>query len=110
MKEHLLSANLVIRKQREAAIELEHLFERAKEDGVTLLGVSAYRSYQTQKAHFERYVAKDGYEKARTYSAVPGTSEHQTGLSIDVTGEMANVLLNLALQERRKLLDRAACC
>jgi zinc D-Ala-D-Ala carboxypeptidase len=72
--------------RKEAANELEHLFEGAKEDGVTLLGVSAYRSYQTQKTLFERYVAKDGYEKARTYSAVPGTSEHQTGLSIDVTG------------------------
>lgn len=72
--------------RKEAAIELERLFAGAKNEGVTLLGVSAYRSYQTQKALFERYVAIDGYEKARTYSAVPGTSEHQTGLAIDVTG------------------------
>ena len=72
--------------RKEAAIELERLFAGAKKEGVTLLGVSAYRSYQTQKALFERYVAIDGYEKARTYSAIPGTSEHQTGLAIDVTG------------------------
>lgn len=72
--------------RKEASIELERLFAGAKNEGVTLLGVSAYRSYQTQKALFERYVAIDGYEKARTYSAVPGTSEHQTGLAIDVTG------------------------
>src|SRR5690606_32371893 len=25
--------------------------------------------------------------KARTYSALPGTSEHETGLSIDITGK-----------------------
>jgi zinc D-Ala-D-Ala carboxypeptidase len=72
--------------RKEAAIELERLFAGAKKDGVTLLGVSGYRSYQTQKALFEHYVAIDGYEKARTYSALPGTSEHQTGLAIDVTG------------------------
>ena len=72
--------------RKEAATALEQLFIGAKKDGVTLLGVSAYRSYATQKALFDRYVAKDGYEKARTYSAVPGTSEHQTGLAIDVTG------------------------
>jgi zinc D-Ala-D-Ala carboxypeptidase len=35
---------------------------------------------------FNNYVKRDGYEKARTYSAIPGTSEHQTGLSIDVSG------------------------
>ncbi|MFP7298680.1 D-alanyl-D-alanine carboxypeptidase family protein [Neobacillus niacini] len=72
--------------RKEAATALEQLFAGAKEEGVTLLGVSAYRSYQTQKALFERYVSIDGYEKARTYSAIPGTSEHQTGLAIDVTG------------------------
>ncbi|MGM0920437.1 MAG: D-alanyl-D-alanine carboxypeptidase family protein [Bacillota bacterium] len=72
--------------RKEAATALEQLFIGAKKDGVTLLGVSAYRSYATQKALFDRYVAKDGYEKARTYSALPGTSEHQTGLAIDVTG------------------------
>ena len=49
-------------------------------------GVSAYRSYKTQQALFNRYVKRDGYEKARTYSAVPGSSEHQTGLAIDVSG------------------------
>lgn len=29
---------------------------------------------------------KDGVEKAKTYSAVPGHSEHETGLAIDVSG------------------------
>ncbi|MFD1953331.1 D-alanyl-D-alanine carboxypeptidase family protein [Paenibacillus thailandensis] len=72
--------------RKEAAEALEKLFAGAEEDGIYLAGVSAYRSYSTQKSLFERYVEQDGYEKARTYSAVPGTSEHQTGLAIDVSG------------------------
>jgi D-alanyl-D-alanine carboxypeptidase len=75
------------RKMRqEAAAALEKLFTGAENDGVLLAGVSAYRSHSTQKTLFERYVKRDGLEKARTYSAFPGTSEHETGLAIDVTG------------------------
>lgn len=75
------------RKMRiEAAKALEKMFAAAKKDRIYLSGVSGYRSYTTQKALFDRYVKRDGYEKARTYSAIPGTSEHQTGLAIDVSG------------------------
>lgn len=74
------------RKMRqEAATALEKMFKAAENDGAMLAGVSAYRSHSTQTTLFERYVKKDGLEKARTYSAFPGTSEHETGLAIDVT-------------------------
>lgn len=71
--------------RKEAAEALEKLFKGAEEDGIYLAGVSAYRSHATQKQLFDRYVKKDGLEKAKTYSAFPGTSEHETGLAIDVT-------------------------
>ncbi|MDQ0896962.1 MULTISPECIES: D-alanyl-D-alanine carboxypeptidase family protein [unclassified Paenibacillus] len=75
------------RKMRKAAAgAIEKLFVGAEKDGIHLSGVSAYRSYATQKALFQRYVLRDGEEKAKMYSAVPGTSEHETGLAIDVTG------------------------
>jgi D-alanyl-D-alanine carboxypeptidase len=75
------------RKMRtEAATAIAKLFTGAKQQGVSLLGVSAYRSHATQTGLFNYYVKIDGYEKARTYSALPGTSEHETGLAIDVTG------------------------
>ncbi|MDR6552990.1 D-alanyl-D-alanine carboxypeptidase [Paenibacillus qinlingensis] len=75
------------RKMRQvAATAIEKLFAGAAKDGVPLAGVSAYRSYATQKSLFDSYVKKDGEEKAKTYSAVPGTSEHETGLAIDVAG------------------------
>lgn len=84
---YLLPEKSEKRKMRkEAAAALEELFAAAKADGVALAGVSAYRSHAYQKALFNRYVQKDGVEKARTYSAVPGTSEHETGLAIDVSG------------------------
>ncbi|WP_068778870.1 M15 family metallopeptidase [Paenibacillus sp. GM2] len=70
----------------EAAKALESLFDGAEKDGIYLAGVSAYRSHKTQTSLFNRYVARDGEEKAKTYSAVPGHSEHETGLAIDVSG------------------------
>ncbi len=75
------------RKMRtEAAKAIEKLFAGAEKDGVSLLGVSAYRSHVAQTALFNYYVNEDGYKAASTYSAIPGTSEHETGLAIDVTG------------------------
>ncbi|MBE1446277.1 D-alanyl-D-alanine carboxypeptidase family protein [Paenibacillus sp. OAS669] len=72
--------------RKEAAAALEKLFAGAKKDGISLAGVSAYRSNATQKSIFNNYVKNDGEEKAKTYSAVPGHSEHETGLAIDVSG------------------------
>ncbi|ASA24581.1 M15 family metallopeptidase [Paenibacillus donghaensis] len=70
----------------EAAAALKEMFAGAEADGIYLAGVSAYRSENTQRGLFNLYVERDGEEKARTYSAVPGYSEHQTGLSIDISG------------------------
>ena len=47
--------------------------------------VSGYRSYQKQQSTFNYWCNKDGYDKAVTYSALPGHSEHQTGLAMDIT-------------------------
>jgi len=83
----LFNEKIEKRKMRkEAANALERMFAAAQKDGIYLSGVSAYRSYNTQKVLFNNYVKRDGFEKARTYSAIPGTSEHQTGLAIDVSG------------------------
>lgn len=45
---------------------------------------SAYRSFGRQEYLYNGYVEMDGIEKADTYSARPGSSEHQTGLAIDL--------------------------
>lgn len=70
-----------------AANALEEMFAAAAEDGYKLYARSGYRSYQTQVWVFENNVDKHGEEKAATFSARPGQSEHQTGLVMDVTSE-----------------------
>ncbi|SDJ42477.1 M15 family metallopeptidase [Salimicrobium halophilum] len=76
--------------REEAARALEALFEAAEEDGLDLVAASGYRSYERQKTIYENSVAENGEEYANRYSAKPGTSEHQTGLAMDVTSaEMA---------------------
>ncbi|MGB8956974.1 MAG: D-alanyl-D-alanine carboxypeptidase family protein [Tumebacillaceae bacterium] len=72
--------------RKEAAEALEKLFSAAKKDNIFLAGVSAYRSSQTQQGLFNSYIQIQGEAEARKYSAVPGFSEHQTGLAIDVSG------------------------
>ncbi len=64
----------------------------AEDDGVTLLICSAYRSLSRQTANFEnslrsyaysKYSFASAYALTAGYIAVPGTSEHQTGLAVD---------------------------
>jgi D-alanyl-D-alanine carboxypeptidase len=71
--------------RKPAALALEKLFEHAKSQGILLNGVSGYRSYVTQSSIFNGNVKRQGYAEARRFSAIPGTSEHQTGLAIDVS-------------------------
>lgn len=53
-------------------------------EGVSIYLSSGYRSYAKQKDLYHHYVLKDGVEKADTYSARAGYSEHQSGLAFDV--------------------------
>lgn len=68
----------------EAKNAFEQMAKDAQSQGYTIRAMSAYRSYQYQKDLYERYVEEDGIEKADTYSARPGFSEHQTGLVVDI--------------------------
>lgn len=52
--------------------------------GLNIYASSGYRSYSDQKYIYDNYVRIDGTEKADTYSARAGYSEHQTGLAIDL--------------------------
>lgn len=79
--------------QRPAAQALEELFAAAKKDNITLYAVSGYRSYATQRSIFNSNVARQGEEEASRFSARPGHSEHQTGLTMDVTGTDPKCLL-----------------
>ncbi|WP_051540278.1 M15 family metallopeptidase [Ruminococcus sp. FC2018] len=68
----------------ETAAAFEKMRQAAALDGIQLWICSGFRSYYTQQNLFAQYCWRDGTEKAETYSARPGHSEHQTGLAIDV--------------------------
>ncbi len=70
---------------KEAKDNIERLIDKAKNDGMNIRVISAYRSYSYQENLYNNYVKNDGVENADTYSARPGYSEHQTGLVVDVT-------------------------
>ena len=78
---------------KRAAPAMREMIQAAKEDGVELMLCSAYRSVEKQKQLFDRsqqaYMAQgmseeEAYAKTATETAIPGTSEHQTGLAADI--------------------------
>jgi len=74
------------KQMREIAAEpLEEMFQAAEEAGLQLYAQSGYRSYERQDDIFASNASQHGEEEANTFSARPGESEHQTGLSMDVT-------------------------
>lgn len=62
----------------------EAMFAAAARDGVAMVLASGYRSYATQAATYNGYVAARGQADADTASARPGYSEHQTGWAFDI--------------------------
>lgn len=62
----------------------DEMQKAAEKDNIKLWITSGFRSYSLQTSLYNNYVLKDGKEKADTYSARPGHSEHQTGLAMDL--------------------------
>lgn len=73
--------------EENVALQLEKLVKMANSEGINYLGTSGYRSYKSQKEIYYNRVKSQGLKKANEYVAKPGTSEHQTGLCIDLTNE-----------------------
>ena len=91
------------KKMRKVAADaLEKLFAAADKDGIKLYAQSGYRSYETQETLFANYVQRDGEEAANKYSARPGESEHQSGLTMDVTSEAVNYELTVEFGETKE--------
>jgi D-alanyl-D-alanine carboxypeptidase len=67
------------------AAAAEKMFGAAAAEGVIMALASGYRSYSTQVATYNGYVAGSGQAAADRASARPGFSEHQTGWSFDIS-------------------------
>ena len=90
-----------IELEKKAAEAVVSMIDAMKDDGITNVTVtSGYRTYKYQQSLFDRYCnqEKEAHpawsdteieDYVLTYSAYPGTSEHQTGLCVDlITTEM----------------------
>ena len=80
--------NLVGRMQRlapEAASRWHAMVAAAEADGVTLMIVSGYRSYEYQAALIRKKInAGQVITDILAVNAAPGHSEHHTGLAVDI--------------------------
>lgn len=74
--------------------ETSQMFQDAQAAGLNLYIVSAYRGYEQQREVFnttmnewiaQGYTPLEAYEETAKSVAVPGTSEHATGLALDIT-------------------------
>lgn len=78
---------------------LQEMFDTMRAEGIYPVVRSGYRSYEEQEAVMEeriqRYVdnglsQEDAKAKAETEVALPGTSEHQLGLGVDINADGVN--------------------
>ena len=81
---------------------LQQMMDDARAEGLQPLICSSYRDWDTQVRLFEAevqnwlevgYSREEAEEKAAEWVARPGTSEHQTGLTVDIV-DMSYQLLN----------------
>ncbi|MDD7026301.1 MAG: M15 family metallopeptidase [Lachnospiraceae bacterium] len=81
--------------------ELFAMLQAAKEDGVNLIVCSPYRDISLQNVLFERkinlYMGQgdnymEAYKKASQIVTVPGASEHQIGLALDIICDTYTIL------------------
>lgn len=81
------------RMDKRIAPNVVRMFTKAREDGVSLMICSGYRPFEKQQELFTnqvQYYLNKGYDEqkadAMTVSMIarPGTSEHQTGLALDI--------------------------
>ena len=68
-----------------AARALEEMFHEATEEGLVLLARNGYRPHERQEMFHQIAIDRWGLEEGRRISAVPGHSEHQLGLAMDLT-------------------------
>lgn len=91
----------------EARDNFYKLVDKAKEEDLTIRAISAYRGYTYQKRLYDKYVEADGVNKADTYSARPGFSDHQTGLAIDVDNTISSFENFTNTKEYKWMLDNS---
>lgn len=73
-----------VKVRKEVAPKLEQLFADAKKDGINLVAISGFRTYDYQDYLYKNSVQTNGKNHATQYVAKAGYSEHQTGFALDL--------------------------
>ena len=94
------------------------MLDGMKDAGITNVTVtSAYRTYEYQERLFNKYIENESNshptwsedrvkEEVLTYSAAPGTSEHQTGLCVDLFTDEMEGLYNFGKETPKNPYDK----
>lgn len=89
----LITPNIALNNQKSASEntissvmsnDLISMFEDSKLDNINIMMASGYRSSDLQAIYYNSLVRSLGPVEADLVSAKPGTSEHQTGLALDI--------------------------
>lgn len=100
----LMALDPSIRLERECLARLQELLAAAgAKDGIVV--VSGYRSREEQRAIYESSLRDNGPDYTAQYVALPGRSEHHTGLAVDV-GELNDGVLDFIAPS---FPDRGSC-
>lgn len=78
----------------EAVSAFAKMYDAAKKEGLDLFINSSYRSYEDQEELCNYYKELYGEGYVQKYVALPGFSEHQTGLAFDIGGLSNNVFVD----------------
>lgn len=81
--------------------DLETMLDAARKEGLSPIICSSYRTLEKQRSLFENKISKclnnglsnkEAAIEAAKWVAVPGTSEHQTGLAVDIVAKSYQLL------------------
>ena len=106
---YFISGNKKVRFLRKEAKEA---FEKLSDDSIKnktpVYGQSAFRTYERQDELYSSAIQSYGKEKADLDTARPGHSEHQTGLTIDVSSTKQGNMLSFEKTSSYKwMMDNA---
>lgn len=97
-----LSSNQGISVDKTVLEKYLEMREDALNDDVHMVICSAYRSYNLQSTLYNRYLSTRGEEWTKAHSAYPGTSEHQTGLAMDITSAQMGYGLDKSFEDTKE--------
>ena len=96
--------NYINMLNKEAYINFKNMQKDALQEGYEIFIDSSYRSYEYQQRVYEASVIENGLEHTKNYCAIPGTSEHQTGLAIDIISRRNGIMIEDSKEDDPELM------